>query len=450
MSKPHRSGRPRALRPCAGAAALLACIGCSGTKLAQRPGLDPALPWYGDNRARLDAMIAQHGVRSPSYNPARPPVATFDWDNTVAKNDIGDGVFFWLLRSDKLLQPPDRSWRRTSQYLTDDAVQALNRACDALAAPGQPLPTSRAPACATELLHIYQHEQTTTGKPAFAGTWDHRRMVPAYAWAMQLLMGHTFADAKRFAESAITELLDAPQGKTQDVGTVRGLNAWLRIYPQQRDLIGTLQRNGFDVWIVSASPQPYVEAAAARVGVRPERVIGIRLVERDGVFTADLQGCGDVPDGRNDGAGSATGNGVLPYIDGKRCWINKVVYGDKTPAAGRKRPAELGRQVFAAGDADTDVTFVQDALALKLVINRQRKELMCSAYGNAHGRWLVNPMFIEPSAPQREPFPCSTAACQDASGALGPCRDEDGAPIADQRDTVGAPAPAPAAAQTRP
>lgn len=399
-------------------------------------------------------MIAQYGVRSPGYSAARPPVATFDWDNTVAKNDIGDGVFFWLLRHDKLLQPAALNWRRTSQYLTDDAVQALKQVCDALAAPGQPLPTSNAPACATEILRIYQHEQTTSGKPAFAGTWDHRRIVPAYAWAMQLLMGHTFADAKRFAESAIAELLAAPQGKTQDVGTVRGLNAWLRIYPQQRDLIGTLQRNGFDVWIVSASPQPYVEAAAAHVGIRPDRVIGIRLVERDGVFTADLQGCGDVPDGRNDGAGNAAGNGVLPYVDGKRCWINKVVYGDVTPAAGRKRPTEIGRPIFAAGDADTDVTFVQDALALKLVINRNRKELMCNAYGNAHGSWLINPMFIEPSELQREPYPCSTAACQDASGTLGPCRDEDGALIADQRDTVGGsahlPAPGPAAAGARP
>src|SRR5262249_58596820 len=116
------------------------------------------------------------------------------------------------------------------------------------------------------------------------------------------------------------------EGYTQQVGDTSGLTGWLRIYDQQSDLIGTLRANGWDVWVVSASPQPWVETAAARVGVSPDHVVGIRQVEAAGLLTYNLQGCGDVVDGQNDGMGNFAGNGLITYIDGKRCWINKVLF----------------------------------------------------------------------------------------------------------------------------
>lgn len=42
------------------------------------------------------------------------------------------------------------------------------------------------------------------------------------------------------------------------------------------------------------------------------------------------------------------------------------------------------------------MTFITDATALRLVINRNQIELMCRAYDDSDGRWLVNPMFIDP------------------------------------------------------
>jgi hypothetical protein len=92
--------------------------------------------------------------------------------------------------------------------------------------------------------------------------------------------------------------------------------------------------------------------------------------------------------------------------------------------------------VFAAGDSDTDITFMQDATTLKLAINRQKNELMCNAYGNAGGKWIVNPMFIQPLAQKTGVYPCVSSACKASSGASGPCQDENGATIPDQNDTV--------------
>ena len=40
--------------------------------------------------------------------------------------------------------------------------------------------------------------------------------------------------------------------------------------------------------------------------------------------------------------------------------------------------------------------FLTDATALRLVLNRNRIELMCRTYANSDDRWLANPMFIDP------------------------------------------------------
>lgn len=402
-----------------------------------RRALDPSLKWHGDNRTRLDAMITALGRASPGYDASKRPLALFDWDNTVIKNDVGDATFYYMLRYSKVLQPPGKNWRLTSPFLSADAVTALKAACDALAEPGRPLPTATQAGderCATELLSIYDSGATTGKKPAFE-KWNYRRMEPAYAWLAQLLAGYTPEQAAAIAVGARSENLDNAVGALQKIGTYGMMNHYVRYYDQVKDLIGALQANGFDVWVVSASPQVVVEQWVDGVGIPRERVIGIRSVVKDGKYTYDLQGCGDVPDGSNDGMGGVTGNGMITYIEGKRCWINKVIYGDRTAAALDRRPAEL-RHAFAAGDSDTDVEFLKDATALKLVLNRNKKELMCNAYGNAGGRWLINPMFIEPKGQQAAPYPCATTACKSAAGQSVPCQDEDGKTIPDQVDKV--------------
>ena len=399
-----------------------------------RRTLDKGLKWRGDNQARLDAMLAAQGSASAGYDPARRPLAIFDWDNTVIKNDAGDSTFYYLLKNSKVLQPPAKNWRLTSPYLSADAVTALKAACDALADPGQPLPTATDDRCATELISIYDSGSTTGKKAAFA-SWNYRRMEPAYAWLAQLLAGYTPEQVAAFAAAARMENLSNAVGAQQKIGTYGSVNHYARYYDQQKDLIGALQANGFDVWVVSASPQVVVEQWLDTVGVAKDHLIGIRSVVVNGKYTADLQGCGDVPDGSNDGMGKVTGNSMITYIEGKRCWINKIIHGDAGATAIDQRPAAQ-RHVFAAGDSDTDVEFLKDATVLKLVLNRNKKELMCHAYNNAGGHWLINPMFLDPRPQQASVYACATSACKSAAGQGVPCTSEDGKPIADQMDTV--------------
>ncbi|MFJ5924869.1 haloacid dehalogenase-like hydrolase [Kitasatospora sp. NPDC092948] len=404
-------------------AALLAPASGRGAAAVSRaapancPALDADLPWYGDNRDALQAFIDSAGACT---RPDAHPLAVFDWDNTVVRNDTGTATLVWMVRNSKVLQPERKDWSTTSRYLTPAAADALHTACADAAPAGQPLPTADHARCADEILSVYLDAETSDREPAF-GNYDHRRIEPAYAWAAQLLAGHGPEDVLAFARAAREESLAAPVDSTR---TAWKVPAWVRYYEQIADLIGTLGRAGFDVRVVSASAEPVARVWAEPLGIPGEHVIGIRNRVEGGELTPHLVGCG--------GEGE---DAVITYVEGKRCFINQEILGITGPAAFEPAPAGL-RQAFAAGDSTTDVVFVADATGLRLVINRQRQELMCRAYDDEDGNWLVNPMFIEPLPRRATPYPCSTTAYTRPDGSAAPVLDDRGRVVPDQPDSV--------------
>ena len=393
--------------------------------VCQPAALRTDLAWFGNNRADLTTWFDAKGCASAGYSAAKKPVALFDWDNTLSKNDFGDAITFYLIANGKVLQPPNQDWKQTSKAMTTAAATALTAACGTTVAAGQPLPTNTDTACADELLEIYINGTTTGAQPAFA-TYDYRTMEPTYAWTAQLMAGYTHAEVQAMMGQVVTTQLAAAQGATQTIGTHAGLNAWLRIYDQQKDLVHALQTRGYDVWIITASPQDAIAAVSMMAGIAPDHVIGIRsLTDAAGKLTYSFEGCGPIADGADT---------MITYINGKRCWVNKIVFGDTTGNAINRRPVDQ-RAVFAAADSDTDADFVRDA-TYKLVLNRNKPELMCYAYANGQGSWRINPMFIAPKGKLAAGYPCSTTACKDSTGTAVPCRDEAGAVIPDQLDSV--------------
>jgi phosphoserine phosphatase len=367
-------------------------------------GLTPG-HWVPANHARLDKLLRERGRESQTYSPARKPVAVFDWDNTMMRNDIGDATLAWMLRHDAVLAPPGGDWARSNRHLTSAAIKSLFNNCGQLT-DGKPIPTSSKPACAEAILRVYEEGKTSDGEP----TWDAetgRATHQPYAWAAQLLRGHTADEIRGFARQAYAEASAAPIGATQTIGK-HTLDAWVRIYPEMRNLVGELQRAGFEVYIVSASAQPLAEVVAGEVGIDPSHVVGVRNIRRpDGHFDAALEPCGGL-----------SGDEVMTYDEGKRCFINKVIFkravADQLPRATdpNQRPS------FAAGDSDTDLAMVVDAVDLKLTIDRHRPKLMCHAHNNAGGRWLIQPMFIQPFAAADKPYSC--VGLTDETGAAIP------------------------------
>lgn len=328
--------------------------------------IDPSPSWAGSNAQTLTAWIDSAGCASPSFDPAHPPVALFDWDDTIAKNDFGDALTYWMIAHGKIHRPPSGDWRATSPFLTAAAAEALARACNA----DDPVPSDRDAACADALLSVYEHG---TEQHLFAGH-DPAHMEPAFAWTAQLLAGYTHAEIRAFAKQMSDAELAAPHGATQTVGT-HAETAWLRIYPEQRSLIRALASRGYDVWVVTASPEDAIAVVAPLAGVAADHVVGLTSrTDAAGRLTAHLAGCGGVPDDQ-----------IINYKAGKRCAANHYVFGDRAGA----------HAAFAAGDSDSDVAMLADA-TYRLALDRNKPGLMCAARAP---NWLVNPMFIDPIAP---------------------------------------------------
>lgn len=433
MTRPTRTVRGSIV----GVAALVALTGLSapvaaststtsGPARAKCPQLKLGSQWRGDNARQIQRVINERGRCGWAGKPPRfKPYAVFDWDNTVIKNDISDQTIFWMLGHDKVLQPPARDWKNTSRYMTDEGARALRAACGSLAEPGKPLPTSRSTRCADEILSVRKTSETTAGDPVFAGSVNHRQMEPSYAWVGQILQGYTPAQVRKIAGQARRAALQAPVGATQRVGSSRE-TAWIRYYPQMKDLISTLKKAGIEPYVVSASPKEFADVWGGGVGIDRKHTLGITQLTERGKLTGDLRGCGGKADGENS---------IMTYVDGKRCFINQDILGIKGERALRPAPRMM-RPVLAGGDATTDVSMLRDATGVRVVLNRNKDELMCRAYDNEDGRWAINPMFIQPLPKKAEPYPCSTSAYTDADGDPGPVLRSDNTVIPDQEDTV--------------
>lgn len=359
----------------------------SKTTLVQ---LNPDNHWQGENRQKLNSLINQFGINSPKYDPHHKPVAAFDWDNTMMKNDIGEATLLWMV-SHGLLKRPER-WNKMNPWLSNAAILELEKNCSDSSS--QFLPTQRNSACADTLLNIYHNKPLENGKPAWNTSSDPERIFPPYFFYAQLFAGYTPQELSVITQKALNFNLANKIGATQRVGS-KDYPAYVRIYSPMNNLVSVLKKNGFDVWIISASIQPSVEVVAKQVGIHPDHVVGIRQMLNDqGELTDTFQGCGPYPDGNKE---------VISNRLGKRCWLNKVVFKLKDNEQ-INTPAPI---VFAAGDSSGDLTFLKDAQGGRLVINKNNPELLCAVSKNSDGKWLINPMFIEPLPLEKTPLDCS-------------------------------------------
>lgn len=94
--------------------------------------------------------------------------------------------------------------------------------------------------------------------------------LAAYTRCVLEMAGMKDSDAARWAR-AIFEAKVAP-----------------RVYPAQKNLIRRLQRERWDVWIVSASNRWAVHAGAKALGVAPDHVVSVEPKVEDGVIQNEL------------------------------------------------------------------------------------------------------------------------------------------------------------------
>lgn len=164
---------------------------------------------------------------------------------------------------------------------------------------------------------------------------------------------------KRVAYAKLVETLIAGRSEPEvradtEAAILAGLaDGSLRFRPALAELIWAMQRHGWRVWVVTASPAVVIAPAAQRVGVGADRVLGMWCdTDEDGRFCAPTRE-------------------PVTYRGGK-----VVAFSSANEGA---------NPLFAAGDAITDLEMLCVA-RYALVIDRGNQELLAQAKQRA---WWV-------------------------------------------------------------
>lgn len=320
--------------------------------------------WIPENRARLeraiDTLAAREGRR----------VAVFDWDNTMMRGDIGDLVLAHLVQRGEI-----EPLAEVDAYalLTPAGRDALEGA------------RARGEARDRVIAHVAWRGETPDGAAAFTIPVARFHRATYGFMAQQIGAGRTDDELRAIAADVFREASAAPIGARGEIGGV-ALERFARLQRPMVELAHALEAAGVEVFFVSASSQPIVEAVAEEAGFSRAQVIGVRLEhEASGRATARFEPCGE----------GDVETPVMTWDEGKRCWINRVIFG--VPAA-RQRERQEGparRPVFAAGDSDGDLSMLEDATELRLVLDRRQPRVTRSALADP-ARWLVQPLFVDP------------------------------------------------------
>ncbi len=252
------------------------------------------------------ALLALAATLAPTIaRRAGAGLAVFDWDNTCIWNDIGDATFeHAAATADLRLAPAD-----FDAMIPESLSGRPRRApiADALARrDGERL--------RAEMLELYRDLVAARGS------------TEAYRWVAAVLAGRTEAELEALADAAIERALALPPER-----------GGMRLYRPIAAFVRALLDARWDVRIVSASAEPLVRAFARRLGLGPERVIGVRLARG--------------PDGRL----LPRVEEPFPYAEGKVAAIDRF----------------LGRRPhLVAGDSPGDLPMLRASEDVRIVVER--------------------------------------------------------------------------------
>jgi phosphoserine phosphatase len=328
--------------------------------------------WTEENRARLLELIGTRGRRGAAYDPAHPPVVLFDWDNTAMRGDVGDLAFSYALDHAALTGLPPSGGFATLAPFRPDLAADLDASC-APSAPGT-FPSH----CRNLLSRIALTGRDLRDHDAFTVPIGPT-YKPSYALLSQLYVGLSHEEIASIGRVALRRAFEAPLGARVEVAETE-VEAFARIPAELRELVEVLRREGFDLWVVSASHQALVEVAAAELGFPADHVIGMR--PRRGADGRYLAGFEDPFDG--------AASPIVTYDEGKRIWALREVFGVREGLHEARTPLP----VLALGDADTDFAML-DWAEHALLFDRGQPRVGCRARERG---WMIQPVLVAPPA----------------------------------------------------
>ncbi len=327
--------------------------------------------WDKFNKAQIEKLLTTYGKGSANYNPAKPPYAVFDWDNTMVFLDIEEATLIYQLVNLKFNMTPaqmDKALRMN--------VPGSNFKADYNNAAGIPVNIDLVvPDAVESYTWIYNNYQGLKGKmsleevkknphytnfitkvrylyEAIGDTFD---VSIAYPWVLYLFTGLDEQQVRKMTQETADWQLTQPIEKVKwtspastpgkaGVVSVSWKNG-LRLMPEMQDIFRAFRAAGIDIWICTASFVDVVKEISSnpKYGyVNPDnRVVGMEL-ERDakGIIQTEFR----------KGYDQTQGKGKTKAIE--RFLVSKYGYGP----------------IFVAGDSEGDMNMMQDFADTKLVL----------------------------------------------------------------------------------
>ena len=356
------------------AAMLSGCAtGPTGTSSAQVQGTVKlaANNWDTFNKAQIEKLLATYGKGSAGYNPANPPYAVFDWDNTMVFLDIEEATFIYQLENLLFNMTPEQMDKALRMEVPKgNFVKDYNNAA------GQPVNIDLVvPDAVDSYRWIYNNYKGMKGKLsldevkknphytnfvtkvryAYEAIGDTFDVSVAYPWVLYLFTGLNEQQVRQMVKETIDWQKTQPIAKVKwtspaslpgkaGVVSVSWKNG-LRLLPEMQDIFRAFREAGIDIWICTAS---FVDAIK-EISSNPafgynnpaDRVVGMEL-ERDA-------------------------NGII-QTEFRRGYVQTQQKG-KTKAIERFIVPKYNKgPIFVAGDSEGDMNMMQDFADTKLVL----------------------------------------------------------------------------------
>ena len=328
------------------------------------------LNWEARNYEVLDQLIRNYGVNGKFYDKNKSPYVVLDWDQTCAHFDTEEALLHYQLSNLKfritpeqfstILKPDINGVTNLSDGfqnillsdINEDLINDYNFLYDNYSGFNGSLSLEEIKLTnpyidfIAKLPYLYNGYCSTPGIEAEYG----------YPWVLYLLSGYTTVEIKALAREAISYELSnklskvtwqSPSNFPANIsGVMYSYRSGLRIFPEMQDLIATFEEHGIEVYIVSASYKPVVEAFAG-VGA-----FGYNVPDEN-IIAMELETANNV---------------ILPVY--KTGWVKTYRQG-KVEAINRIIKTGLGKNwdpLFSAGDSDGDYEMMTGFTGMKLAL----------------------------------------------------------------------------------
>lgn len=322
----------------------------------------------------INKLIREYGRDNPAYNPEKKPFAVFDWDNTSIIGDVEEAAFYYLVTELAFKIKPEELYQiiRKNVDKADFADPYKNLE-------GKPVNIDQ---ISSDIYDVYKRlygtsdrlggdvpfeiiKQTNAYKEFVAkmifrykaAVYDKKARDP-YCWITFLFANYNQSQIEEFCQKAFAsvkkenprrEIFTSPEMKSQAGQISTSYFVGLGDIKEMADLYHSLEREGIDVYVVSASFIDIVRAFAKEnsYDFEQEKVLGMRLAkDKEGIILPDLDH-----------------NFPRTQKEGKSETIRKYI----------QNPFNYG-PIMVGGDSDGDYSMMTEfeETQLRLIIDRSR------------------------------------------------------------------------------